>query len=135
MNPDELAAGLHELVGTVGVERMTRAGVQRRVKERARRRRLRRSLGSAAVIIAVLLLTHSVWNSGEPASTRVVTEGPLVPATREPEPARPATTSTTVAPPPATTPTTSPPGTAGDDERDPADGGRDRDPRDPDTRD
>jgi hypothetical protein len=135
MNHDQLAAGLHELVGAVGVERMTPAGVQRRVKERARRRRLRRSLGSAAMVIAVLLLTPSVWSSGEPASTPVVTEGPLVPATRVPEPAGPATTSTTVAPAPATTPTTSRPGAAGEDDRGPADGGRDRDPRDPDTRD
>lgn len=80
-SPGGLSERLNALVESVAVERMSPNGVQRRVHERARRRRFRRGLGSAASITFALLVVAGVWNAvdGDSAS-RVVTRGPLVPA-------------------------------------------------------
>jgi hypothetical protein len=110
----ELSARLHDLVRTVGVQRMSAASVQRRVKQRARRRRLRRSLMSAAFASVILFLAIAAVGK---TSTSVVTRGPLVPAAPQVsgDPAQPGDptaativapgepTATTVAPVPSTT--------------------------------
>ena len=56
-----LSAALRELVETVGVEHMTPSGVRRRVQERARRRRFRRCLSTAAMAAAALFLVLGAW--------------------------------------------------------------------------
>jgi hypothetical protein len=75
-----LSARLDALVESVGVERMTATGVQRRVRQRARRRRFRRGLGSAASVTVALFVVAGVWNAvNSDGPSRVVTRGPLVP--------------------------------------------------------
>lgn len=110
MGPEELSARLHELAGSVRVERMSPAGVQRRVKARARRRRLRRGLGSVALTIVAVFAGAGSWSSQERDTTRVVTDGPVSPAATAglpptlvavPQPS-PSTTTTAPAPAPPT---------------------------------
>jgi hypothetical protein len=114
-----LSERLDALVESVAVERMSPTGVQRRVDQRARRRRFRRGLGSAASITCALLVVAGVWNAvdGDSAS-RVVTRGPLVPAASQGSSPVPAsgepgssdlTSSTTALPVLPTGPTTVPP--------------------------
>jgi hypothetical protein len=76
-----LSDRLNALVESVGVQRMSPTGVQRRVHQRARRRRFRRGLGSAASVTFALLVVAGVWNwVNSDGASRVVTRGPLVPA-------------------------------------------------------
>jgi hypothetical protein len=112
---DELPFRLRELVDSVGVERMSRAGVQRRVVERARRRRARRGLGSAAFVVA-LFVAAGAWTAGGGTASRVVTRGPIVPAATQDRsgagggaPADATTVSTAQPASQAATPTTVPP--------------------------
>jgi len=133
IEPDELSARLHELAGSVRVERMSPASVQRRVRERARGRRLRRGLASALAAV-VLFAGASSWSAHQASTTRVLTDGPVAPAAPAAVPPAPvptlgispSTTSTTPAPAPKTTIQSRP-----EDERE----GRERDLRtDPTTR-
>jgi hypothetical protein len=107
-----LPARLFELVQTVGVDRMSPATVQRRVKERARRRRLRRGLSTAALAAVAVIFTIGALTAQGPASgNQVVTRGPLVPvspqvtaASGDPAFSIDATTTSTVTTPPTVAP-------------------------------
>ncbi len=77
---EALPARLREIVGSVGVDRMTRASVGRRVQERARRRRVRSAAGSGALAAAVLVIIMSQVGFGHGTARPVLTQGPAVPA-------------------------------------------------------
>ncbi len=77
---EALPARLREIVGSVGVDRMSRASVGRRVQERARRRRVRCAAGSGALAALTLVLVISQVGFGHGSARPVLTQGRVVPA-------------------------------------------------------
>jgi hypothetical protein len=108
----ELSARLHELVQAVGVERMSLSGVQRCVRKRARRRRMRRGLRSATLATVALFLVVGAWAANSHGNAnRVIGGGPLVPTAPQVSPGPTASADqATVATAPPTTSTSVLPG-------------------------
>jgi len=108
----ELPSQLRQLAGTIGAARLTRARIDRRVAQRATRRRVRRAIGGSAVAALALfagvgaLTLQDTYTGG-----RVISGagGMIAPATQPvgpvgtivaPDPETPTTTLSTVVPVP-----------------------------------
>lgn len=77
----DLSTRLGDLVASVEVERMSPASVQRRVEERARRRRRQRGVCSVVFGMAAVFVVFGALAAGDHGTAnRVVTRGPIVPA-------------------------------------------------------
>lgn len=85
----QLPAQLHELASTIGPSGLTRAGVDRRLQERTRMRRMRRAIGSGSVAVAVFAGVAAFALQDQDSGGRIVTGGTggvLAPAAQPPGP-------------------------------------------------
>ncbi|MDQ6944949.1 MAG: hypothetical protein M3256_01470 [Actinomycetota bacterium] len=70
-----LPTQLEELASTVACSRLTLSGVDRRVAERARKRRTRRAIASATMAIAVVASAGAIQMNDPGSRTRVISGG------------------------------------------------------------